>query len=280
MRSQSNSPVVTFFMLAPLLAIPLLAVFGIPNMQTSKSISAAIDNDIELGDATVADPSTKSKMDEIFKSKDPFKPIEMDHAFSDEKNAHHHHHTKTDLHSKTIPAVHHPEALQGWSVEEAATSRNQNLTGEQNRMGSPSRRDISERFQYVERDDLSADLSKTSIAQVRPNSFLALSDKEEASRNPFLDESSRTSFGKNVSKSSTSPALPTTWKGAVARLNKYGIHDFNLQPGVNKNEFYFNCSYTPKENPRITHRFESEASDPLLAVQNAILQVEEWQRAR
>ncbi|VAX41161.1 hypothetical protein MNBD_PLANCTO02-3004, partial [hydrothermal vent metagenome] len=52
MRSQSNSPVVTFFMLAPLLAIPLLAVFGVPRFHTSKPASATVENDIVLGETT------------------------------------------------------------------------------------------------------------------------------------------------------------------------------------------------------------------------------------
>jgi len=69
---------------------------------------------------------------------------------------------------------------------------------------------------------------------------------------------------------------PITWKGAVHRLNSLGIHQYQLQPGQGEGEFHFSCSYTPEDNPRICHRFEAEANEPLKAVEKVLSQIETW----
>lgn len=59
-----------------------------------------------------------------------------------------------------------------------------------------------------------------------------------------------------------------------------GIRQFNLQEGVREDEFHFSCFYTPPDNPRIRHRFEAEAREPLLAVEKVFTQIAEWQQFR
>ena len=71
---------------------------------------------------------------------------------------------------------------------------------------------------------------------------------------------------------------PVTWTEAVQRLNALGIHRFQLQPGRNEHEFHFSCLHTPANNPRVTHRFEAEAGEPLRAVQLVLQQIQEWQQ--
>lgn len=73
---------------------------------------------------------------------------------------------------------------------------------------------------------------------------------------------------------------PLTWQSAVRRLNAMGIRQFNLQEGVREDEFHFSCFYTPPDNPRIRHRFEAEAREPLLAVEKVFTQIAEWQQFR
>jgi len=74
--------------------------------------------------------------------------------------------------------------------------------------------------------------------------------------------------------------VPQTWRAAVRRLNELGIHQFRLEPGGRPNEFHFHCSFTPSDTPRLTHRFEAEATEPLRAVQKVIAQVEQWLQRR
>lgn len=73
-------------------------------------------------------------------------------------------------------------------------------------------------------------------------------------------------------------AAPASWTDAVRQLNNLGIHRFQLQPGNNAESFHFSCLHTPRNNPRVTHRFEAEAGEPLAAVQLVLEQIEQWQR--
>ncbi len=67
-----------------------------------------------------------------------------------------------------------------------------------------------------------------------------------------------------------------TWREAVRRLNELGIQEFRLEPGSQPGEFYFACEFTPHRNVRVTRRFEAEATEPLLAVQAVLRQIDEW----
>lgn len=76
------------------------------------------------------------------------------------------------------------------------------------------------------------------------------------------------------------PSKPLTWSEAVDRLKEFGIRQYQLQPGEREGEFHFSCFFTPEDDPRIRHRFEAEASDPLRAVGNVLAQIENWNRRR
>jgi len=71
-----------------------------------------------------------------------------------------------------------------------------------------------------------------------------------------------------------------TWQGAVRRLNELEIRNFRLQPGHGDNQFVFICSYTPTNSPRVSYRFEAEAEEPLKAVEKVLEQIAEWQQRR
>lgn len=71
-----------------------------------------------------------------------------------------------------------------------------------------------------------------------------------------------------------------TWQGAVRRLNDLEIRNFRLQPGHRDNQFVFICSYTPSDSPRVSYRFEAEADEPLKAVEKVLEQIAEWQQRR
>lgn len=65
-----------------------------------------------------------------------------------------------------------------------------------------------------------------------------------------------------------------TWPAAVRRLKELGIRDYRLLPSESSDDFHFCCFYAPTGDPRITRRFEAEASDPLRAVEMVLAQVE------
>jgi len=74
--------------------------------------------------------------------------------------------------------------------------------------------------------------------------------------------------------------LPQTWREVVSRLNSLGIRDYRLTAGTQPNEFHFNCFFSPQDNPRVTHRFEADADEPLKAVQIVLTQIDEWRNGR
>lgn len=73
---------------------------------------------------------------------------------------------------------------------------------------------------------------------------------------------------------------PLTWKSAVRRLNELEIRNFRIQPAHRENQFMFICSYTPSDSPRVSYRFEAEADEPLKAVEKVLEQIAEWQQRR
>lgn len=76
------------------------------------------------------------------------------------------------------------------------------------------------------------------------------------------------------------PEEPFTWQDAVNRLNALEIRNFRLQPGHRENQFAFVCNYTPSDSPRVSYRFEAEADEPLKAVEKVLEQIAEWQQRR
>lgn len=73
---------------------------------------------------------------------------------------------------------------------------------------------------------------------------------------------------------------PLTWQSAVRKLNELEIRNFRLQPGHRENQFLFICSYTPSDSPRLSYRYEAEADEPLKAVEKVLEQILESQQRR
>ena len=73
---------------------------------------------------------------------------------------------------------------------------------------------------------------------------------------------------------------PLTWQTAVRRLNEMEIRNFRLQPSHRENQFVFICSYSSSDSPRVSRRFEAEADEPLKAVEKVLEQIAEWKQRR
>lgn len=69
-----------------------------------------------------------------------------------------------------------------------------------------------------------------------------------------------------------------TWRQAVDRLNTLGATTYRLTPGLHPQEFRFVCFVTSVDDMRITRRFEAESVDPLVAVEKVLAQVENWRQ--
>ncbi len=89
-------------------------------------------------------------------------------------------------------------------------------------------------------------------------------------QNPFANESSSVRPGTETS------AQMLSWQEASARLTELGIKKYHLERGGEEGMFLFVCLYQPSDSPQVTHRFEAEGDNPLVAVNQVLSQVDGW----
>jgi hypothetical protein len=75
-------------------------------------------------------------------------------------------------------------------------------------------------------------------------------------------------------------AAPLTWREAARELSDRGIDNFRLERGHDAESFLFVCTLAPGDAPHVTMRFEAEAIEPLAAVSSVLDQVDVWLRGR
>jgi hypothetical protein len=70
------------------------------------------------------------------------------------------------------------------------------------------------------------------------------------------------------------------WREAARRLAEKGIDRYHLERGANPDSFLFVCLVTPAGDQSVLHRFEAEDSDPLVAVNAVLKQIDGWLQDR
>lgn len=99
-----------------------------------------------------------------------------------------------------------------------------------------------------------------------------------ASASPLSSGSTKAVAGWDSPSAVPGPLL--SWRQAALRLTELGIGNYHLERGAKEGSFLFVCVYSPGDAPQITHRFESEAEDPLVAVNQVLRQVDVWMSRR
>ena len=267
MRSHPGGNLTVVLMFAVLLTVPLLAVFGIPQfVPASNSLS-----------------KQNEAFDEIHFLSSPSRGIGESASYS--LSARPDIYASVQNRSSDTPSKHQSQAV-------SHTEQNQNP------------------FLLFEKTDQIFGERTEGLNKITPTDALAgweLANTQTASRNgssafttetfpkPFSSAGSDDPFpgyssldlkiqSGEIRHSETSRngslRSPLTWRTAVRRLNALGIRQFRLEPGSREHEFYFCCFLTPRNNPRVTHRFEAEAGDPLQAVEQVLQQITLWQQER
>ncbi len=80
--------------------------------------------------------------------------------------------------------------------------------------------------------------------------------------------------------SSPAASAPITWREAATRLNRLGVRTYRLMPGTETGEFRFLCYVTSAHDPRISRRFEASSFEPLDAVHRVIQDISRWKQVR
>jgi hypothetical protein len=66
------------------------------------------------------------------------------------------------------------------------------------------------------------------------------------------------------------------WQAAAARVKQLGIRKYRLEAQIEDPRFVFRCVFASAENSSVTQLFEADAETPIDAVEQVLRQVEEW----
>lgn len=242
MRSSAQGSLATVLLLIPILAVPMLAIFGVPQLAPTVSSPYAESAASKKKDESEAPPFSPKN-----NGRDPFDQI----------------------------ASHVADEVPEWGEDPADTAaraladRRQTPPVPERRLreSAPVEATESSPFAMVSDGNTAmpmADMAAGSYRRTRP----AADENRPQPRRP----SARTVV------TVADPQL--TWRDAVQKLNALEIRNFRLEPGQQPLQFLFSCSYTPRDNPRVSRRFEAEADEPLLAVEHVLEQIDTWRAAR
>ncbi len=236
MRSQTGSSLSTMVFLVPLLGVPLMAIFGVPQfvpvIASSASDAAtrpsALRRSRGVGESAAATPLVSEKssrdderIDDLFR---PAKSVPRDTSP-----------LRRESLGRETKFIETSQGADTWLTQTSAEDQAAEIF-----------LDRSNRKPLGERGGVSPPVNSPRTGGLTP---------------PRAPESSDQGL---------------TWREAVRQLNELGIQEFRLEPGRQLGEFYFACEFTPDRDARITRRFEAEAKEPLLAVAAVLRQIDEW----
>lgn len=248
MRSRSGNSLPTLMLTLPLVAIPLMAVFGVP--QFVPVIASSVSEDEQeherhmvrrpsgVGESIAPTTTVAANSSQRFESSNEGRLNDLFRPSG---------HSRPD--SRPVRAE-KTESAESIGLRSSLTA---------------SRKDLSDLFGPDAGTPDFVDLRSADLAESR-------------NRSPVVPVSFQTQRASMTSPVSSSDGL--TWRRAVQRLNELGIHQFRLEPGRDSGDFYFACEFSPDQDSRITRRFEAEASEPLQAVQLVLQQIDDWTRRR
>lgn len=283
----------TFLMLIPMTAVPVMAIFGIPQFfPVSASPSARplptnangsfVEHRVGQSEALlVRDVSTGSAP-----SIDLFEPFEAGSAAKVPNTAGVvANPSATELKQRRI-AWRDPLNVTGNSRTEVSLrttsrslpsdkTRRDNVSSFSGQAGIPPRAPETPFLSNMQ--NVGSLNSNSETVKSRGDARTTLSDNAQPNR---IDDGrySRTIGERQVSTAprSRKKVETLTWKQAVDRLSDLGIRTFRLMPDSGQDGYRFVCLVTSVDDPRISRRFEAESVDPLIAVGDVLAQVENW----
>lgn len=256
MRSRTGNSLSTLMFMVPLLGVPLMAIFGVPQFvpviasSVSEKPTVTPKNRFNQGvgesvsaPSFVIDSSSHdfgfnggTKLQDVFQAAD--RPRRDSRPFRDSDSRNHgSSFVETSLNSESRPAIN--------SLNEPKSKGTQSLN---DLFGEP----------------IATEAESESIHQSQsPSRRVATEPVPARSLALLAPVSERSDVG-------------LTWREAVLRLNELGIQNFRLEPGSRHGDFYFACEFAPHRDARVTRRFEAEAAEPLLAVRAVLRQIDDW----
>jgi hypothetical protein len=295
MRNPLSGPVATLLMFVPLLAIPLFAVFGTPQMSSTGSPAAQVE---DLKFAVDKDkPQTGNSLPEA----DLVSAVQISDGNAGTANVAGQNAAQpaapaaapvgSVAKNEADPFADFVRPADGDKPRSDAPAENPTASGEQRPLRWPA--DDANRAQQ---------LSKTALASNGPvadDGRAARPDRDPAPTNPIAGNpnagnppgepaaertrsksATKLTAGFDAERSADPSRDALGIRAAIARLNALGITDYQWQPGDRDGEFLFRCRLVSRHNPRMMQRFEAEAGEPLQALEKVLAQIDEWRARR
>ena len=254
MRSRSGKTFVTFLMFIPLISIPLMAVFGIPEF-------SGVNRDDPLGFSAESKSLTKSNLGQPFQLTGEIPEDNRSQPFESAKTATAHNLQGVNPFEIAAQKTDH-KGLKGWAVERQQQSSTANVHFKRSEFYQERSRTRDDNRQSLDDLDSIIDKKTNHASEKSSNAAAAFSVSDHGKWDRISNATDHTSL----------------WRAAIGKLQKIGIEDYTLKPGSSPKLFHFSCTIPGNSNlrPRILHRFEAESEDPLHAIGDVIEQVEEW----
>jgi hypothetical protein len=269
MRALASGPFGVLIMVAPLVAIPILSTFGIPQFAPLVAAPSEADENVEivatLPEESFNDPQPASPESPTRTADDLFAPLDAPRTAP---------RPTRELAGRSTPdTMSTPETSSGLVPLISPASPQRSAEGpRRQRLDSPDAGgDALSGWDVVPLDG-SAPAPSPEIGAGEP----AADTLTPPTRTPQPDAGLRLpeDFGSSeVTPGSLEGEL--TWKGAQKQLNEYGIHKFVLESTLDGG-FQFRCAVTDPDNPQVDRQFRTQATEPLLAVQKALDQIEDY----
>jgi hypothetical protein len=290
MRSSMSGSIATCLIFVPLVAVPLLAVLGMPQISPNASSgpvddlkfvqdkaaqtagNAELAGPVQVTDTRGEDPAHNIESRNGARGSDPFAEFSRDSdgltrqatatpsRGSSQKRPQRWLNEGNGLPQKALFSSDHADD------NRAASSPSDRPTVSGSSEDHPLEQPSSE-------TPAKAPVARRTLPEAEA---VVTNDSDTASTPPPTDGPAQR---RASSESPTSSNHASAWKRAVGRLNALGIRDYQLQPGEREGEFNFSCRFAARSNPQVIHRFEAEAPDPLDAVNQVLRQLDDW-RAR
>ena len=286
MRSSGNGPFGVLLLAAPLVAVPLLAIFGIPQFAPgvdagSLTEHADVGFDDDLSESRPSKSRRRSSAEDLF---DPLEETTGDDLFADNDfNA-------ADSDDWEPPAealkgyrMAHPEEQfadasdsEEWFEKSRELEDSDEFDRGQSRQGLKDRNLAHEEVDY-DRPQAQRRRGSRDLDSVNPPRELSFEDDDvKLAKHESFDDSPRRS-----DRDDSVVVEEFSWRQASRRLRELGDnvkHYFDYD--IEKETYSFHCELSPLDDPGVVQEFQAQGHEPLTTVREVIKQVERWSRNR
>ena len=253
MSGRQGQAFTSWLMMIPLLVVPMIAIFGMPKMELlSVNNAEGEELDLELGGEGDFDQSLPPMPTDQFEGSEP--PT----RFASNSNS------RSNRDAGWNDPFDNPQDFGNESVRDETSMKSN--AGDYVDPFASAQQDPSGSNPFLQRN------SNPPSSPSTPNP----GQPRQENISPGYTRPNQGAGTGTVPSATATAAANLRWREAVKRLNELGVQKYQLSQTEEPFVFQFACDLTHPDNPRITHRFQAEAGEPLQAVAKVIQQVETW----